>query len=853
MKINLRKLYLLKKSNVLIKRNLYIFLFIIFVVVFLICLFQKYLYFLSINNFIYEKPSIWIWVNQANIQTVYFRKKIFISSPVLSGKFTLTADGKFELYINGKYVAQNNDWADVRHINVRQYLNSGENVIAIKVNKIRPDNGLIFLGKICFVTCQEIKSDTTWLASVNSSIKGWTEVKYNDSKWKKAIFQAEIDDAAWLGTRERFEYPKALPPNPIPAYLFTNFNNVLNLLGDKYKEFVNKNENPKYIYPKDVYQCNSIEALNNFKRLCLKEQYNEKTGTNVKNTTYFVIDFGKETFGNVEFDFGANYYKKFKLSSGEDSVQLLDSNLSLISSYEGEQEVFKEDFPRAFRYILFSSSERTGKYKLKIRSNFIAYPIANKGYFDSSDDLLNKIWNEGVYTTRLNMQDFYWDGIKRDRALWIGDFLEESMTNYYSFMDYSLVKKSLLNLSYYLGEDGQVRSQIGIGNANWDFTDYIAKWVTVLRNYYDYSGDINFVKSMSKIIDKQINYLSSKIDKNNLINVKKTISMPAYDWSSSTRYGEVTYQQAVFYKSLLDASYLKKQLGEDKEAKKYEDIAKKIKSSTNNLLYDKNFGAYRDFMVDGSLSNRFTQDSNVLSIEYGIASTDKAKSIINYLFNNLWTNEGSKLINEPYPDDAGVSVRNSISPTMNSYEAKILFENNQSDKAIELIKNTYASMVGYGNGTFWEFKSLSGKPETPGSSLAHGWSGNVAYIMSEEILGIKPVDAGFKTFIFNPHIANINWVRGAVPTPLGLIGISIDNANKLILFKAKITFPKVSKVNVIIPIRENGKVLSINGEVINNTDKKRKYHVSLSNLKFSQHYVSFTINEGGIYEILILK
>ena len=39
------------------------------------------------------------------------------------------------------------------------------------------------------------------------------------------------------------------------------------------------------------------------------------------------------------------------------------------------------------------------------------------GSFQCSDDRLNKIWMTGAYTVHLNMQEYIWDGIKRDRLV----------------------------------------------------------------------------------------------------------------------------------------------------------------------------------------------------------------------------------------------------------------------------------------------------------------------------------------------------------------------------------------------------------------------------------------------------
>ncbi|NLK39548.1 MAG: hypothetical protein GX303_04780 [Clostridiales bacterium] len=41
--------------------------------------------------------------------------------------------------------------------------------------------------------------------------------------------------------------------------------------------------------------------------------------------------------------------------------------------------------------------------------------------FECSDGCLNDIYNTAAYTCHLNMQTMLWDGIKRDRLVWVGD------------------------------------------------------------------------------------------------------------------------------------------------------------------------------------------------------------------------------------------------------------------------------------------------------------------------------------------------------------------------------------------------------------------------------------------------
>ena len=97
-----------------------------------------------------------------------------------------------------------------------------------------------------------------------------------------------------------------------------------------------------------------------------------------------------------------------------------------------------------FRFVRIDLVSPETKVEIKeISAIFTFRDIPYKGSFTCDDDRLNKIWLTGAYTVHLTMQDYLWDGIKRDRLVWIGDMHPEVMTinSVFGFTD--VVPKSL--------------------------------------------------------------------------------------------------------------------------------------------------------------------------------------------------------------------------------------------------------------------------------------------------------------------------------------------------------------------------------------------------------------------------
>ena len=78
-----------------------------------------------------------------------------------------------------------------------------------------------------------------------------------------------------------------------------------------------------------------------------------------------------------------------------------------------------------------------------VKGCFYFRDLEYKGSFECSDERLNKIWQTAAYTVHLNMQQYLWDGIKRDRLVWIGDMHTEVQTILSVFGDQDIIRESL--------------------------------------------------------------------------------------------------------------------------------------------------------------------------------------------------------------------------------------------------------------------------------------------------------------------------------------------------------------------------------------------------------------------------
>ena len=92
-------------------------------------------------------------------------------------------------------------------------------------------------------------------------------------------------------------------------------------------------------------------------------------------------------------------------------------------------------------------------------------------------------------------------------------------------------------------------------------------------------------------------------------------------------------------------------------------------------------------------------------------------------------------------------------------------------------------MVFQGATSFWETQLGSADFSNAGS-LCHGWSALPAYHYHAHVLGVRPLENGFRRFTISPFPDRLWRARGAVPTPAGPIRIEWQKTDRGLAIQA---------------------------------------------------------------------
>ena len=146
-----------------------------------------------------DKPN-WIWGSgeARENETVFFRKIVRLNKPTQSAKLTLSCDNGFEAYINGKKVLAGGDWNTARTADVKNHLNVGRNVIAVRGWNDGSVAGLVGQLDIASSTSRHkiINTDPSWRVS-RSKAEGWESLGFDASAWSTPRVTGTLGDGPW--------------------------------------------------------------------------------------------------------------------------------------------------------------------------------------------------------------------------------------------------------------------------------------------------------------------------------------------------------------------------------------------------------------------------------------------------------------------------------------------------------------------------------------------------------------------------------------------------------------------------------------------------------------------------------
>ena len=475
-----------------------------------------------------------------------------------------------------------------------------------------------------------------------------------------------------------------------------------------------------------------------------------------------LLDFGCEIHGSFRVE--ARDLKPGKSSVGK-TVQLrirFGESVDEANSTVGEKGAINEHSTRdqiiavpwlgavecgesAFRFVRIDMVDDDAKLIFdSARAIFIYRDMPRLGQFVSSDERLNQVWDVCARTVHLTMQQYVFEGAKRDRLVWYGDFTPQTMTALRVFGDSKVLRDTL---GVYARETWPLPKWMN------GMPNYSLWWLITIGDLYRHTGDVGLVQEQWEYVTGLVNILIPYVKSNG----EAGFEHPFLDWPTNDKPLALAAGTHAMFALAFDRVAEMAEVVNDREmAKRATEVAAKVRSFYPTNADNKQAAALL------ALAGIERDDENNVDV----VARDGAKG---------------------------------FSTFYGYYMLEALSKGNRDQVALDVCRDYWGAMIDVGATTFWEDFDLewlkgAGRIDEPTPegmeslhgdrgaycyiglrhSLCHGWASGPAAWMSAHILGVEPIEPGFTKTRVKPFLGDLDWVEGTVPTPYGVIKVRAE-------------------------------------------------------------------------------
>ena len=470
------------------------------------------------------------------------------------------------------------------------------------------------------------------------------------------------------------------------------------------------------------------------------------SGPVLRRGEWTILDFGRELHGGVQIGAGAK--------SGANALARVrfGESVSEAMSELGERgacndHAIRDDVVRlpwcgrrelgetGFRFVRIDNAGDDPLQLDYVRAVSVMRPMRRLGGFTSSDPRLNRVFETAVRTVHLCCQDYLWDGIKRDRLVWMGDTHPETLAILNVFGAADVLPDSLDYMAATTPADRWMNTM----------PTYTLWWIRNLAEWYRFTGDRAYLAKHADYLERTFEHVLGGMDAHGMWTAGNFLDWPTRHNDAAATAGT----QGLALITARETAFLAGELGRPALAEKAEAMARKLAALRPDPHGAKSAAA-------------------------------------------LLALSGLRTPREMFDGVMGRDGHRGVSTFYGYYVLEAMSAADEGQRALETVRDYWGGMLDMGATSFWEDFNLAwtngafrideprvaGKKDVHGDygdfcylgfrhSLCHGWSAGPAAWCINRVLGIRPLDVGCKTVEVKPFLGDLEWAEGAMALPDG--------------------------------------------------------------------------------------
>jgi alpha-L-rhamnosidase len=760
----------------------------------------------------------WIWNggqrDEVN-QHVEFRHEFMLGEASADAQLYISVDSEYAVWINGTFAdaGQYDDYPDHKAydcLSVGHMLQPGNNALCIlayyqgenSFQYIKGNPGLIYRLETESLTvysgsdtyCRRSSAYMSGPVPMVTNQLGFT-FEYNAAKhssWLLADYTMEVDWKRYDSEHHPVDMSPKLYPRPIskldmknrcPAVIVSQGLYLRQeVLGATVAELM-QHDYLSYKLPEIIVGQKEPSALPFSDGYAINpELFRDEGGV------YLLLDLGREECGFLDLELDADDGVMVDIAYGEhlDDLRVRSfargKNFAIRYHCGDGRQTFTHYLKRwAGRYLQLHISGVKEKFVLYYAGlRPVEYPIEVKGEFNCPDRLHQQIEKVGIRTLHLCMHEHYEDTPWREQALYAMDARNQALCGYYCFGEYDFPAASFRLFSEGLKEDGFLTltapSVIPIVIPSFSFL-----WIVELEEHLLYSGNIEQAQSMLNTVHRMLDQHIAHMQNHLLMTPTDPAYWNFYDWAP----GMHNWKEPVvnsegnlrcdaplnlfFVMALEAAGRMAGFCGSREQSRYYLEMVQSVKEALHERFWNAKELAYRTYQGEAG-EEHYAELTQALALCAQVCPAWLADGLRERL---------------AAADNGFVPV--TLSYSFFKFKALLDAPDKYGPVVFDSIAEDWGNMLYQGATSFWETKRGAADFGLAGS-LCHGWSAIPIYFYHAYILGIQPLEPGFKTFKVAPVTNVFHQASGTIPTPYGDIRIEWKQASDG--FKCDVTHPE---------------------------------------------------------------
>jgi alpha-L-rhamnosidase len=424
-----------------------------------------------------------------------------------------------------------------------------------------------------------------------------------------------------------------------------------------------------------------------------------------------------------------------------------------------DASVFEPLWWRTWRYLQLEVTTKSEPLKLNsLRAWFTAYPFEEKATIAGDIRDLDRIWQTGWRTARLDGHETYMDAPYWEQLQYVGDTRIQALISYAVSGDSRLARQAITNIDNSRTPEGITESRYPSGLPQF-IPPFSLLWVNMLHDYWMYVDDLALVKETLPHTRTVLDWYAAHLRPDGLLGQVKWWEFA--DWTANYKYGAPpqeldggsTFLTLQYVEALQAAEDLESKYGSKERVEEYQAIIRRAAEALNHMNWDPEHGLF----ADTPAKNSWSKEANVLAVMLDVAPGDLRQVILKKLI-------AARDHESTTVDGKTVPPMSELSYYFRFYLNRALDHAGLGDIYLTQLGPWY-NMLDLGLSTWAE------TPE-PARSDCHAWSASPNYDLLTIVAGIRPGAPGFRKVHIEPHLEGLHQLNASMPHPDGAIETS---------------------------------------------------------------------------------